>query len=219
MRRLFFCVLFLFRDSVLTISTALVFFLFSLAIIRHEAQRKMKNEFFLQWDGLRSTDADRILVLGSTNRPFDLDDAVLRRFARRIMVDLPDAASRGRILKKMTEQEDLNADVDLEALAETLDGYSGSDLKNLCISAAMEPVREILAKEKAENGGELKLVPLGEEEDEDVRAIRMGDFRKAASTMSASISEDSPSVAELRKWNETFGENGSRKKEQLPYFM
>jgi hypothetical protein len=41
----------------------------------------------------------------------------------------------------------------------------------------------------------------------------------AASTISASVSEDAPSVAELRKWNATYGENGSRKTESLAYFM
>jgi SpoVK/Ycf46/Vps4 family AAA+-type ATPase len=202
----------------------------------HEAMRKIKNEFMLQWDGLRSTDADRVLVLGSTNRPFDLDDAVLRRFPRRLMVDLPDSGSRARILKKITEKEELAADVDLEALAETLDGYSGSDLRNLCVSAAMEPVREILAAERAANGGEIggagglkksgcggdgngDSLEVEEAEEEEVRALEMRDFQKAATSMSASVSEDAPSVAELRKWNATYGENGSRRKEPLAYFM
>lgn len=207
----------------------------------HEAMRKIKNEFMLQWDGLRSSDADRVLVLGSTNRPFDLDDAVLRRFPRRLMVDLPDASSRAGILKKITEKEDLAPSVDLAALAETLEGYSGSDLRNLCVSAAMEPVRDILAAERAANDGEVRLCgPKAEgkkpvdgdatdeddeedekdaEEEETVRALEMRDFEKAASSMSASVSEDAPSVAELRKWNATYGENGSRKKEPLAYFM
>jgi len=49
----------------------------------HEAMRKIKNEFMVNWDGLRTKEQERILVLGATNRPYDLDDAVIRRFPRR----------------------------------------------------------------------------------------------------------------------------------------
>ena len=49
----------------------------------HEAMRKIKNEFMSGWDGLKSKDTEQVLVLGATNRPFDLDEAVLRRMPRR----------------------------------------------------------------------------------------------------------------------------------------
>jgi len=49
----------------------------------HEVARKMKNEFMIHWDGLRTKENERVIVLGATNRPFDLDDAVIRRFPRR----------------------------------------------------------------------------------------------------------------------------------------
>lgn len=49
----------------------------------HEAMRKMKNEFMMNWDGLRTKDTERVLVLAATNRPFDLDEAVIRRLPRR----------------------------------------------------------------------------------------------------------------------------------------
>jgi SpoVK/Ycf46/Vps4 family AAA+-type ATPase len=49
----------------------------------HEAMRRMKNEFMVHWDGLRTKDKERVLVLAATNRPFDLDEAVIRRFPRR----------------------------------------------------------------------------------------------------------------------------------------
>ena len=49
----------------------------------HEAMRKIKNEFMVNWDGLRTKEQERVLVLGATNRPYDLDDAVIRRFPHR----------------------------------------------------------------------------------------------------------------------------------------
>ena len=52
----------------------------------HEAMRKMKNEFMVNWDGLRTKDKERVLVLAATNRPFDLDEAVIRRLPRRYSI-------------------------------------------------------------------------------------------------------------------------------------
>jgi len=49
----------------------------------HEAMRKIKNEFMVHWDGLLSKPGKRILVLAATNRPYDLDEAIIRRFERR----------------------------------------------------------------------------------------------------------------------------------------
>ena len=49
----------------------------------HEAMRKIKNELMAHWDGLLSNSGQRVLVLAATNRPFDLDDAIIRRFERR----------------------------------------------------------------------------------------------------------------------------------------
>ena len=49
----------------------------------HEAMRKIKNEFMTHWDGLLTNQGQRILVLAATNRPFDLDEAMIRRFERR----------------------------------------------------------------------------------------------------------------------------------------
>ncbi|KAM3374574.1 hypothetical protein P3S68_013288 [Capsicum galapagoense] len=83
----------------------------------HQAMRKLKNEFMLNWDGLRTKDTERVLVLAATNRPVDLDEAVIRRLPRRWMVNLPDAPNRAKILKVILAKEDLAEDVDLELVA------------------------------------------------------------------------------------------------------
>lgn len=168
----------------------------------HEATRRMRNEFMAAWDGLRSKDSQRIIVLGATNRPFDLDDAVIRRLPRRIYVDLPDAENRKKILKIFLAQESLDLDFDYDVLAEVTEGYSGSDLKNLCIAAAYRPVQELLEEEKkAEVRNTSSLRPLS-----------LDDFKQAKSKVGASVAYDAASINELRKWNEQYGEGGSRKR-------
>ncbi|CAM6097265.1 unnamed protein product [Calypogeia fissa] len=81
-------------------------------------------------------------MLGRREKP------VVRRLPRRLMVNLPDGGNRAKILKVILAKEDLSGDVDLEELSGLTEGYSGSDLKNLCVAAAYRPIREILEKEK-----------------------------------------------------------------------
>ncbi|KAG2330857.1 hypothetical protein Bca52824_002037 [Brassica carinata] len=187
----------------------------------HEAMRKMKNEFMINWDGLRTKDRERVLVLAATNRPFDLDEAVIRRLPRRLMVNLPDATNRSKILSVILAKEEIGPDVDLEAIANMTDGYSGSDLKNLCVTAAHLPIREILEKEKkektaaeAENRPTPPLYSCT-----DIRSLTMTDFKAAHEQVCASVSTDSSNMNELQQWNELYGEGGSRKKTSLSYFM
>ncbi|KAK1314542.1 Katanin p60 ATPase-containing subunit A1 [Acorus calamus] len=169
----------------------------------HEATRRMRNEFMAAWDGLRSKDSQRILILGATNRPFDLDDAVIRRLPRRIYVDLPDAANRVKILKIFLAQENINSDFKYDELANATEGYSGSDLKNLCIAAAYRPVQEVLEEEQ--KGGTCTTSPI-------LRPLKLDDFIQAKAKVGASIAYDAASMNELRKWNEQYGEGGSRKR-------
>ncbi|KAL9228183.1 hypothetical protein vseg_003790 [Gypsophila vaccaria] len=186
----------------------------------HEAMRKMKNEFMVNWDGLRTKDRERVLVLAATNRPFDLDEAVIRRLPRRLMVSLPDATNREKILRVILAKEDLAPDVDLAHVANITDGYSGSDLKNLCVTAAYCPIREILEKEKKEKAlasaeNRSPLVFSGD----DVRSLNMSDFKYAQEQVCASFSSESTNMNELMQWNDLYGEGGSRKKSSLSYFM
>ncbi|XP_062143427.1 uncharacterized protein LOC133851135 [Alnus glutinosa] len=187
----------------------------------HEAMRKMKNEFMVNWDGLRTKDKERVLVLAATNRPFDLDEAVIRRLPRRLMVNLPDAPNREKILRVVLAKEELVPDVDLEAIANMTDGYSGSDLKNLCVTAAHCPIREILVKEKKEKNAALadnRPLP-ALHSSVDIRPLKMEDFKYAHEQVCASVSSESTNMNELLQWNDLYGEGGSRKKRSLSYFM
>ncbi|VFQ61685.1 unnamed protein product [Cuscuta campestris] len=187
----------------------------------HEAMRKMKNEFMMNWDGLRTKDTERVLVLAATNRPYDLDEAVIRRMPRRLMVGLPDAPNREKILKVILAKEDLSPDVDLDSVASMTNGYSGSDLKNLCVAAAYRPIREILEKEKKEQAAASMEgnPPPSLCSSADIRPLNMDDFRHAHEQVCASVMSESANMTELVQWNELYGEGGSRRKKSLSYFM
>ncbi|KZT11220.1 AAA-domain-containing protein [Laetiporus sulphureus 93-53] len=105
------------------------------------AHRGVITEFMQEMDGLKSS-RDNVIVIGATNRPFDLDDAVLRRLPRRLLVDLPGEKEREEILKILLRDEALADDVDLKTLAKKTESFSGSDLKHLCVSAVLDAVKE-----------------------------------------------------------------------------
>ncbi|KAL3844534.1 hypothetical protein ACJIZ3_001937 [Penstemon smallii] len=197
----------------------------------HEAMRKIKNEFMTHWDGLLTKPGERILVLAATNRPFDLDEAIIRRFERRIMVGLPSTENRGNILRTLLSKEKVDDGLDFIELAAMTEGYSGSDLKNFCITAAYRPIRELIQQErlkdqekkhKAEEGDQSGDSSAREDKKERVITIRplnMEDFKEAKNQVAASFASEGSVMTELKQWNELYGEGGSRKKEQLSYFL
>ncbi|XP_043716106.1 uncharacterized protein LOC122664377 isoform X2 [Telopea speciosissima] len=199
----------------------------------HEAMRKIKNEFMAHWDGLLTKPGERILVLAATNRPFDLDEAIIRRFERRIMVSLPSVENRESILKTLLAKEKVEERLDFKELATMTEGYSGSDLKNLCTTAAYRPVRELIQQERlkdlerkrrAEEGQNSEDGPDTIEEPKEERVItlrplNMEDMRQAKNQVAASFAAEGSIMSELKQWNDLYGEGGSRKKEQLSYFL
>lgn len=200
----------------------------------HEAMRKIKNEFMAHWDGLLTKTGERILVLAATNRPFDLDEAIIRRFERRILVGLPSLENREMILKTLLAKEKVEEDLSFNELAMMTEGYSGSDLKNLCTTAAYRPVRELIKQERLKDQERKQRAAAGnnaedcttkaEDGKEETRVItlrplNMKDFREAKNQVAASYAAEGGSMSELKQWNELYGEGGSRKKEQLTYFL
>lgn len=180
----------------------------------------MKNEFMINWDGLRTNNTERVIVLAATNRPFDLDEAVIRRLPRRLMINLPDAPNRAKILNVILGKEELSPDVDLDAVASMTEGYSGSDLKNLCVTAAHYPIKELLEKEKKERATALqKGRPAPALHDSgDVRSLNMKDFKCAHQQVCASVCSESVNMTSLVQWNELYGEGGSRINRTFSYY-
>ncbi|KAK1761302.1 hypothetical protein QBC47DRAFT_419696 [Echria macrotheca] len=163
------------------------------------SHRETISQFLREWDGL--TDM-RAFIMVATNRPFDLDEAVLRRLPRKILVDLPLRSEREGILKVMLKDEVLGEDVDLARLAGETELYSGSDLKNVCVAAAMEAVREEVREKEAWDEKE------GEYVFPERRVLKGKHFEKAMREISASISEDMDSLKAIRKFDEQYGDAG-----------
>mmetsp|Transcript_31892 Transcript_31892/g.73274 ORF Transcript_31892/g.73274 Transcript_31892/m.73274 type:complete len:290 (+) Transcript_31892:579-1448(+) len=108
----------------------------------NEASRRIKTEFLVQLDGTGTK--GRVLVIGATNRPHELDDAARRRFVKRLYIPLPATPDREILLRRLleTNRHELN-DKDFERLAAKTEGFSGADLKALCVDAAMGPLRAL----------------------------------------------------------------------------
>ncbi|KAK8337904.1 hypothetical protein V6Z11_A09G219100 [Gossypium hirsutum] len=198
----------------------------------HEAMRKIKNEFMTHWDGLLTKPGERILVLAATNRPFDLDEAIIRRFERRIMVGLPGVENREKIFRTLLAKEKVEENLNYAELAAMTEGYTGSDLKNLCTTAAYRPVRELIQQERLKDMERKKKEAEGQNSDDPstkndnveervitLRPLNMEDLRQAKNQVAASFSSEGAGMNELKQWNELYGEGGSRKKEQLSYFL
>ena len=110
----------------------------------HESSRKMKTEFPVQLDGASTVGQERVLVLGATNRPQELDEAARRRLVKRLYIPLPDQPARLTILSRLLGQERCDlAEEEMRDISEKTQGYSGADMANLCREAAYGPIRSL----------------------------------------------------------------------------
>ncbi|KAL9271991.1 Spastin-like protein [Drosera capensis] len=156
----------------------------------HDASRRLKSEFLVQFDGVSSNPDDLVIVIGATNKPQELDDAVLRRLVKRIYIPLPDESVRRLVLKqKLKGQAFSLPSSDLERLVTET---NGSDLQALCEEAAMMPIRE--------HGSNILKVKANQ-----VRPLRYEDFQRAMSVIRPSLQKSR--WVELERWNEEFGSN------------
>ncbi|KAI9804618.1 MAG: hypothetical protein M1833_006692 [Piccolia ochrophora] len=171
------------------------------------SHRELINQFLREWDGMNDLSA---FIMVATNRPFDLDDAVLRRLPRRLLVDLPIEKDREAILNIHLKGEALDSAVSLSGLAQKTPFYSGSDLKNLCVAAALACVREEnddAAKHKAGTDATPHQYP-------ERRTLAERHFDRAIEEISASISEDMSSLTAIKKFDEKYGDRKGRRKKR-----
>ncbi|KAF7257475.1 hypothetical protein EG68_06197 [Paragonimus skrjabini miyazakii] len=105
----------------------------------NESTRMIKTQFMALWDGLLTEESTRILIVGATNRPEDLDQAILRRLPFKVSVPMPNVDQRVRILSICLHGEPMAiglSERDIREIATRTEGLSGSDLNELCREAA-----------------------------------------------------------------------------------
>ncbi|KAL8057812.1 hypothetical protein ABFX02_04G207800 [Erythranthe guttata] len=107
-----------------------------------EASRRIKTELLVQMQGVGHND-DKVLVLAATNTPYSLDQAIRRRFDKRIYIPLPDAKARQHMFKVHLGDTPHNlTEADFEALGQKTEGFSGSDVSVCVKDVLFEPVRK-----------------------------------------------------------------------------
>ncbi|TPP47753.1 ATPase associated with various cellular activities (AAA) family protein [Leishmania donovani] len=181
----------------------------SLLSVRGEGEtdsvRRVKTEFLVQLDGVATDRGDRVLLIGATNRPDELDEAARRRMEKRLYIPLPDEAARRELIQRLlkslgpseadedgalgsagkaastatatttTQVTHTLTDADLDSLVRSTDGYSGADLKQLCREAAMGPLRE------------MSVMQLSAVAAADLRPVQRKDFRQALKRLKPSV--------------------------------
>eukprot|EP00826_Nyctotherus_ovalis_P011348 TRINITY_DN12959_c0_g1_i2.p1 TRINITY_DN12959_c0_g1~~TRINITY_DN12959_c0_g1_i2.p1 ORF type:complete len:371 (+),score=104.05 TRINITY_DN12959_c0_g1_i2:305-1417(+) len=159
-----------------------------------ESSRRIKTEFLVRMEGVTNggSQDDQVIIIGATNRPQELDEAVKRRLAKRLYIPLPNRAGRVDFLVKALGKSKLGNDLSreqIEELAVATRGYSGADLKALIAEASMYPVRSILGK---------KNVKISE-----IRKLSHEDFKAALGVVKATVSRED--LGKYLEWNANFG--------------
>lgn len=160
----------------------------------HEVSRKMKTEFLLRFDGIGSNEEDRLLIIGATNRPSELDEAARRRFTRRLYIPLPDVNARITIVRSLLKGSESNlTEEEFRDIANKTDGFSGADMATLCKEAAMFPVRDVMEKQ----------IDIEKVTGSDIRPVQYSDFLQALKNTRPSVSPSE--IVHYAEFNINFG--------------
>ncbi|XP_027428758.1 fidgetin-like protein 1 [Zalophus californianus] len=158
----------------------------------HESSRRIKTEFLVQLDGATTSSEDRLLVVGATNRPQEIDEAARRRLVKRLYIPLPEAAARKQIvINLMSKEQCCLSEEEIALVVRQTDGFSGADMTQLCREASLGPIRS------------LQTVDIATVTPDQVRPIAYIDFENAFRTVRPSVSPKDLEVYE--NWNRTFG--------------
>lgn len=158
----------------------------------HESSRRIKTEFLVQLDGATTSSEDRILVVGATNRPQEIDEAARRRLEKRLYIPLPEPSARKQMVANLMSKENCCLTLDeVELVVKQAEGFSGADMTQLCREASLGPIRS------------LQVIDISTITSDQVRPIAYVDFQNALQTVRPSVS---PKDLELyENWNKMFG--------------
>jgi len=152
---------------------------------------RVRNQFLKEMDGIVDKGKNiHVYVIGATNKPWDLDWAFIRRFQKRILVPLPDHHTRLMMLKLYTTNLQIDRDVDLHELARLSEGFSGSDIRDVCQAAHLSLIGEFFESGQAED------------REAKPRFLTMADFRQILESRKPSVSLDM--LSQYNRWFEAF---------------
>lgn len=152
---------------------------------------RVKNQFLTEMDGINGKSREsKLYVIGATNKPWSLEAGFLRRFQKRIYVSLPNRASRTHLFGQYTKKLQMESSLKIEDLAKLSDGYSGSDVKDICQSVQLRVVDELFQSGK------------GLDSDAYTRSITESDFKEILKMRRPSVSMYM--IRAYLRWSEQF---------------
>ena len=158
-------------------------------------ERRVKTQLLSEIQGLKSTHDRPLLVLGATNRPWDLDTAMLSRFEKKVFVPIPDIPARAAIFKIHTAGVNTSlSDEDFIELAVRTETYSGRDISNVCREVIMLPIRELDMSGLLENS----------DKEVKVRDVNLNDFKKTLKKVKPMTSKSI--LKQYDDWKDEYGE-------------
>ncbi len=176
----------------------------------HEASKKLLAEMLVQMDGISETNSGVngqfdnennkpkfVMVLGATNMPWDLDDALRRRFEKRIYIPLPNSVGRREMFRINFKGINLSDDVDIETLVKKTEGYSGHDISSVCREASLMNMRRKLMS----GNGKFDILQASNNETflQDLEApVSQSDILTAIKNISKSVSNND--VKKFEEW-------------------
>jgi len=157
---------------------------------------RAKNQFLSEMDGVNGKGKELMMyVIGATNKPWSLDHPFLRRFQKRIYVSLPSTEAREKLFDLYTSPLKKNSRVNSLSLAKQFDGYSASDIRDVCQSVQMEVVNELFRSPDYQEpvAGQAASMP---------RELTMLDFKNIKIKRKPSVSIEM--VRAYHKWSDQF---------------
>lgn len=152
---------------------------------------RVKNQFLTEMDGINAKSKEsKLYVIGATNKPWSLEAGFLRRFQKRIYVTLPDKRSRNYLFKQYTNPLKKEKNLKIDEISKLTEGYSASDIKDICQAAQLRVVNELFESGKAL---EFKSFP---------RLISMNDFKEIIKIRKPSVSIEM--IDAYKKWSDQF---------------
>lgn len=173
-----------------------------------DASRRVKSEFLTQMDGCNSFSSANVdnkdnkenennqkegeksklvMVLGATNRPWDLDEAMIRRFEKRVYIPLPNSKGREELFRINLKNVNIDENISFEKLVSLTENYSGADISNVCREASLMNMRRKLFSNN------MKIEELVKESEfiKDIKApISENDLLDAIKNVSKSVSNE-----------------------------